>query len=163
MRIISKTIAWILFVIFLFIVTNLLIGSIKYKWLSNYSDFLNQKDRNTTVSQITIKDPVSIFSLFYWEYIPKEKNNNILKKEAENNITNQKVQEDFQWDENTELNVYDPDFADDFNDFFSKTHISEEISNSLNEEWAFVIPENSEQDNLDTKTVWQQLLEKFSQ
>ena len=69
--------------------------------------------------------------------------------------------------------VYDPDFEDDFNAFFGKTHISKKKSDLTNEEgWAFVVPETSEQDNLNqtnskqdnanTKTVWQQLLEKFS-
>lgn len=172
MKIISKIIAWILSIVFLFIIVNLAIWIVKYEWLANYSDFLNQKDRDTTVSQITIQDPMSIFSLFYWEYTPKEKNIDIPQENLEDNITDQESQETLQWDEETGLNVYDPDFEDDFNDFFGTTHTPEESSDSIEEEWAFVVPETSEQDNLDqsnseqdnvnTKTVWQQLLEKFS-
>lgn len=173
MKIISKIIAWILSIIFVFIALNLIVWLIKYGGISNYSDFLNKKDRNTTISQISIKDPKSIFSLFYWEYTPKEKNIDVLQENLEDKIIDQELQEDSQVDEEAKLNVYDPDFEDDFNAFFGKTHISKKKSDLTNEEgWAFVVPETSEQDNLNqtnskqdnanTKTVWQQLLEKFS-
>jgi hypothetical protein len=173
MKIVSKIITWILSIIFLFIIINLAIGVVKYEWLANYSDFLNQKERNTVVSQISIKDPISIFSLFYWEYSPREKNIDVLQENLEDKIIDQELQEDSQVDEEAKLNVYDPDFEDDFNAFFGKTHISKKKSDLTNEEgWAFVVPETSEQDNLNqtnskqdnanTKTVWQQLLEKFS-
>lgn len=79
MKIISKIIAWILSIIFVFIALNLIVWLIKYGGISNYSDFLNKKDRNTTISQISIKDPKSIFSLFYWEYTPKDKKYRIFR------------------------------------------------------------------------------------
>ena len=173
MKIVSKIITWILSIIFLFIIINLAIGVVKYEWLANYSDFLNQKERNTVVSQISIKDPISIFSLFHWEYTPREKNIDVRQENLEDKIIDQELQKDSQVDEEAKLNVYDPDFEDDFNAFFGKTHISKKKSDLINEEgWAFVVPETSEQDNLNqtnskqdnanTKTVWQQLLEKFS-
>ena len=111
--------------------------------------------------------------MFYWEYTPREKNIDVLQENLEDKIIDQELQEDSQVDEEAKLNVYDPDFEDDFNAFFGKTHISKKKSDLTNEEgWAFVVPETSEQDNLNqtnskqdnanTKTVWQQLLEKFS-
>ncbi|HOG15503.1 MAG TPA: hypothetical protein PK674_02845 [Candidatus Absconditabacterales bacterium] len=173
MKIVSKIITWILSIIFLFIIINLAIGVVKYEGLANYSDFLNQKERNTVVSQISIKDPISIFSLFYGEYTPREKNIDVRQENLEDKIIDQELQKDSQVDEEAKLNVYDPDFEDDFNAFFGKTHISKKKSDLINEEGgAFVVPETSEQDNLNqtnskqdnanTKTVGQQLLEKFS-
>lgn len=112
MKIISKIIAWILSIIFVFIALNLIVWLIKYGGISNYSDFLNKKDRNTTISQISIKDPKSIFSLFYWEYTPKDKNTESLEQD----FTNQQAEEDIPTDEEIDT-VNETNFIDDFDEF----------------------------------------------
>jgi len=159
MKIISKIIAWILSIIFVFIALNLIVWLIKYGGISNYSDFLNKKDRNTTISQISIKDPKSIFSLFYWEYTPKDKNTESLEQD----FTNQQAEEDIPTDEEIDT-VNETNFIDDFDEFFGSTDLQKDSQESYDDtEWAFIAKDSPSQPNTEVKTVWQQLLDKFNQ
>ena len=160
MKIISKIIVWILSIIFLFVVINLSAGLFKYKSIANYTEFLNQKDRQSTVAQIDITNPMSIFSIFYGEYIPVPKNDKADQKDKSNLIQT--------WDlsaqEEDWLNVYDPSFEDEFNEFFGTTHTWDQSQNPEYEEAWFVSPQEVPDQNTQTgKTVWQELLDKFNQ
>ena len=160
MKIISKVIVWILSIIFLFVVVNLGIGLFKYKSIANYAEFLNQKNWNDTVAQIDITNPASIFSMFYGEYIPLPKDVKLDDKDSLDLIQDG----DLETQEEEWLNVYDPEFQDDFNEFFGTTHTWSQSQKPEYEEAWFVVPQEAPDQNTQAeKTAWQELLERFSQ
>lgn len=160
MKIISKIIVWILSIIFLFVVVNLGIGLFKYKSISNYANFLNQKDRHSSISQIDITNPMSILSLFYGEYTPLPKNIDL----DENSDLDLIEDWDLDVQQKDWLNVYDPEFEDDFNEFFGTTHTWNQKEKPQDEEVWFVAPQEAPDQNTQAeKTAWQELLERFSQ
>ncbi len=160
MKIISKVIVWILSIIFLFVVVNLGIGLFKYKSISNYTEFLNQKDRHGAVAQIDITKPMSIFNIFYGEYIPVPKDDN----SDEQDLSDLVQDWDMEIQEEDWLNVYDPSFQDEFNEFFGTTHTWNQSQKPEYEEAWFVSSQEAPDQKTQTgKTVWQELLERFSQ
>ena len=122
MKIISRIICWIFVAILLFIIVNLINWAILYWWTKNYSEILNNKDRDESIAQISILKPKTWISIFYASQV--EKNDDI-----------ENVMEEFVWDielyENMDIeswdvieekesnhNPYDPDYEDEFNSFF---------------------------------------------
>jgi hypothetical protein len=127
---------------------------------------LNDKDWSQTISQITIKNPTAIFSIFsvnsddMWQ---EAEIINIKKSvESEINIetwTNQNILNTWE-----NLDPYDPEFEDEFNSFFwwEETEIE-------NNTWE-VIDENLENtedlentENLEKHKVWEALIKKFNE
>lgn len=150
MKIISKFLVWLLSALLLFIIINLWIGLVKYKSLSNYSIFLNQKDWSTVISQINIKNPSTIFHIFYWETIniPKQ----ILSWEVEKDI---EIQEESPSNDNN-INPYDPEFQDEFNNFFGTTQTWQQNNIKDNNEPGFISDLSVSNTDADTeKTVGQ--------
>lgn len=121
MKIISKIICGIFVVIILFILVNLINWTVWYWWTKNYAEILNNKDRNESVSQISILKPKTWISIFY-------------DSQVEENVDLEGIVDDFNleedmgvefesWDveeEEKEVNhnPYDPDYEDEFNSFF---------------------------------------------
>jgi len=160
MKIASKIIVWIVSIALFFVLVNLGIGLFKHKSISNYADFLNQKDWQSAISQIDIKNPSSIFSIFYGDSVSIKKDTN--KDLADTEIIAETKDEISLEDEsNNSMDHYDPEFQDEFNEFFGTTQLEE------NEEFPWFIDPNAtlleEESDESQETVSQQLIEKFSQ
>lgn len=161
MKIISKILVWLLGIIFLFILVNIAFGIYRYKWIKNYSEILNQKDRQSTISTISIKNPISILDIFYsqiqastWE------NNNILQ---DTGIVLEEVEEVEAETWNNEIDPYDPEFEEDFNSFFGGTETDSKIKDLPEEKPWFVNPKVDVEVEDSTRSVGQQLFDKFNQ
>jgi len=113
MKIFFKVIYRLLCLFLCFIIVNLIIWTIKYWWVSNYSNILNEKDWQSSVSEISILKPQSWFSIFYSDEIEQNIDNPVQIIESEEIIE----------DEPKEYsnNPYDPDYEDEFNSFFGGT------------------------------------------
>ena len=118
MKVVSKIICGIFVVIILFILVNLINWVVWYWWTKNYVEILNNKDRNESISQISISKPKTRISIFY---------------DSQENIDIESIVEDVNVEENTgdevaswgveeekeiNHNPYDPDYEDEFNSFF---------------------------------------------
>ncbi len=167
MKIFSKIIMRILVILLLFVFVNLVIGFTKHKSLADYTKFLNERDRNYSVSQISIKNPISILSLFYGEISNQDLSWNVLDMEGEN------LDEDIALDWNilpddglTTIDPYDPEFEDDFNEFFGKTKIEWSTGDESYENPWFVAPDEGfivGDADWDEPSVAQQLLDRINQ
>jgi hypothetical protein len=120
----------ILWALILIIIYFLLIWIIKNWWIVNYFHYLNARDWEVVASQINILEPHTLTDIFYssdyisWAMVPEW---NILGWEnlTWNIINSWNVLED------TWINVFDPQFQDDFNN---------NLENSLSwaiETWSF--------------------------
>lgn len=161
MKIASKVVFWFLTAIFAFIIINLTIGLIKYKSLNNYIDHLDQKDWSKTVSQISISNPKSILNIFYWDLdFSKQAEQTEQILDTLDLIDDKEILETW----NNEFDPYDPDFQDEFNSFFGGQDSSTENINT-DVEAGFIVDPDEElvTDSQWSKTVGQELLEKFSQ
>lgn len=132
-------------------------------WVNNYMQLLNDKDWSETISQVTITDPVSIFSIFSVSSGTILLENNV-EDNIETNIdveTTETIIVDVETWNNQEitntweaLDPYDPEFEEDFNSFFwwETTETWELFTGSLEEE-----KETTEH------TVWEALIKKFNE
>ena len=117
MKIISKIVVWILSLVLVFIFANLLIWSFKTKWINNYAQLLSDKEWSETISQVTIANPISIFSIFSvssWAILPED-NNIVSEMEDETENKPEIIIEINTWENQ---DPYDPEFEDEFNSFF---------------------------------------------
>lgn len=160
MKKICKIICRVLWIFICFILVNLVIWTIVYWWTKKYSEVLNQKDWQYSISEISILKPKTRFSIFYknWQNdIEKKIEDNILDEldtESSSDVENF-LNEFLSWNsENIEEatvnhNPYDPDYEDEFNSFFwwsseenSEIIPVEEIENL--EPAGFVVDESTE-------------------
>lgn len=124
-----KVICRILWIFIWFILVNLIIWTIRYWWTKVYSQILNQKDRQESMSEFSILRPKTRVAIFY------ENSQEDTEKKVEENLLNEldteasaEVDDIFSellsWDvevveeETVNHNPYDPDYEDDFNSFF---------------------------------------------
>ncbi len=175
MRIISKIIVWILSLILIFIVANLSIWSFHMKSVSGYMQQLNEKDWSAAISQVTVTNPASIFSIFYVgsEDILLDNNTEINIENTTNIIESETevVQEIINTWDNADvetwksLDPYDPEFEDDFNSFFGW----EEESGLDNNTWELLEVnekiwfDTSGDVNEEEHTVAEELIKKFNE
>ena len=164
MKIMPKIIVWMLSLIAVFIVANLVIWCFQYKWINNYIQILENKNWSSTIEQININDPISIFSMFYEEgYINISDTTdltqtwNILSEDDIVDIQNTT------WDiveENT-IDPYDPEFEDDFNSFFDGE------SSGIDQETGITIEDDIILEEIDTgvehNSVAEELIKKFNE
>lgn len=119
MRTVSKIICWIFLAIALFIIVNIVIWSIQYWWTKNYSEYLNNKNRNESIAQVYILKPKTWLSMFYEidSINIKRKNNedDSIKNIDSSDILSGDVETE---EKEVNHNPYDPDYEDEFNSFF---------------------------------------------
>ena len=145
---------FVLTALIVFIVVNLIIWCIKYGWMSNYAQLLNNKDWSMSISQLSIQNPVSIFYdnnwTQTWDILPE------IDLEDETDIEN--IQEEISQD----IDPYDPEFEDEFNSFFGweETQDALDINEDIEEEY-----NNIEDDLLEdnSHSVAQRLIQKFNE
>ena len=155
-----KVICRILWIIICFILVNLIIWTIKYWWTKAYSQILNEKDWQESMSEFSILRPKTRVSMFYkdsQEDTEKQVEENLLNEldneasEQVDDIFNEILSGDVEVEEgeNTNHNPYDPDYEDEFNSFFWNTSEStpevisvEEIENL--EPAGFVVDDSTE-------------------
>lgn len=127
-----KVICLILWIIICFILVNLLIWTIKYWWTKAYSQILNEKNWQESMSEFSILRPKTRVAIFYkdsQEDTQKQVEENLLNEldneasEQVDDIFNEILSGDVEVDEeeNTNRNPYDPDYEDEFNSFFWNT------------------------------------------
>lgn len=127
-----KVICWILWVIICFILVNLIIWTIKYWWTKAYSQILNEKNWQESVSEFSILRPRTRVAMFYknpQENTEKQVEENLLNEldneasEQVDDIFNEILSGDAEVneEESTNHNPYDPDYEDEFNSFFWNT------------------------------------------
>ena len=130
-----KVICRILWVIICFILINLIIWTIKYWGTKAYSQILNEKNWQESVSEFSILRPRTRVAMFYknpQENTEKQVEENLLNEldneasEQVDNIFNEILSGDAEVneEESTNHNPYDPDYEDEFNSFF--WNVSEE-------------------------------------
>ena len=155
-----KVICRILWIIICFILVNLIIWTIKYWWTKAYSQILNEKDWQESMSEFSILRPRTRVAIFYkdsQEDTGKQVEENLLNEldneasEQVDDIFNEILSGDVEVEEgeNTNHNPYDPDYEDEFNSFFWNTSEStpevisvEEIENL--EPAGFVVDDSTE-------------------
>lgn len=126
-----KVICWILWIFMWFIVVNLIIWTIIYWWTQNYSEILNQKDWQQSISEISLLKPKTRVAIFYKDsqestekWVEESLLNEMDTKDASDvdAILNEFLSGDYDDIDDTEntvnRNPYDPDYEDDFNSFF---------------------------------------------
>ena len=156
----SRVICWIFWIFMWFILVNLIIWTIKYWWTKNYSEILNNKDRDKSVAEFSILKPKTRVAMFYkdsQEDIDKIVEENLLNElDTEASAEVDDILNEFlSWDtevtdeETVNHNPYDPDYEDEFNSFFwwsseenSEVIPVEEIEDL--EPAGFVVDENTE-------------------
>ncbi len=165
MKIISKIVVWILSLIAIFMVANLVIWCFQYKWIGNYIQILENKDWSSTIAQVNINNPISIFSIFYEEgYIDIPDDASLTQTW---DILSENDTVDIQnttWDvvEENNIDPYDPEFEDDFNDFFDGE--SNEIEDIENNTGDTAKDDTVEQNDVDTgHTIAEELIQKFNE
>lgn len=159
MKTACKVICRILWVLICFILTNLVIWTIKYWWTKAYAQILNEKNWQECMSEFSILRPRTRVSIFYQD---SQKDT---EKQVENllndldNETSQQVDDIFNEilsgdskvseEENINHNPYDPDYEDEFNSFFWNSSedtpevISVEEIENLEPAW-FVVDDSTE-------------------
>lgn len=148
MKIISRLITLLLGIVFIFTIINLVYGCFKYDWITNYMEILNEKDWNTTISEVNILDPISILSLFNDDVVSLSGD----VEEIEEVDIIPEVEEVSTWD--NEIDPYDPEFEDEFNSFFwDEEGIEEELTEDPSET---LVVDNE-------PSVGEQLVEKFNE
>ncbi|HRX64190.1 MAG TPA: hypothetical protein P5060_03750 [Candidatus Absconditabacterales bacterium] len=151
MKIISKTIAWILSIVLAFVAINLLIGVFKYKGIQSYAQYLDQKDWNQTISDLNIKNIPSILHIFYDKNI-------VLSEETQNsNNTGDNQQLTGDTDSNTGIQAYDPAFEDEFNSFFGGDSEIEVVDEEIEDSAV------SDTETGDLHPIAEQLIQKFNE
>lgn len=131
MKKICKVICRILWIFMCFVLVNLVIWTIIYWWTKNYSEILNQKDWQQSLSEISLLKPKTRVAMFYKdsrENLEKTVEESLLNEADNRNISDvDRILEEFLSGdyENTEEiedtvnhNPYDPDYEDEFNSFF---------------------------------------------
>lgn len=129
MKKICKVICRILWIFMWFILVNLIIWTIKYWWTKTYSQILNQKDWQESMSEFSIFRPKTRVAIFYkdlQEDTQKQIEEKLLNElddetsEQVDDIFNEILSGDAETneEENTNHNPYDPDYEDEFNSFF---------------------------------------------
>ncbi len=161
MKTISKIIVWILSVLLLFILVNLIIWAYKNKWVNNYIQVLNEKDRTETMSQVNIMNPVSILSIFYTWSINLSWNIDIIEVE-----TGSLDDETLGVKRVNDIEPYDQDFEDEFNSFFGDEETSDTEIENLDLDNTDNLKEEidiAEDNTGDTHLVWEELIQKFNE
>lgn len=119
MKVISKIICGIFVALILFILVNLINWAIQYWWTKNYSEILNNKDWDESVSQISILKPKTWISIFYeWQVLDGDVDTISEFIDLEQGVDIES------WDaveKEVNHNPYDPDYEDEFNSFFWNT------------------------------------------
>ena len=64
LKTILKTIMYLLFLVVLFVCVNLVVGCVKYWWISDYVNVLNEKKWNETIGELSL-NPITWFAIFY--------------------------------------------------------------------------------------------------
>lgn len=162
MKKVCKVLCRILWIFMWFILINLIIWTIIYWWTKNYSEILNQKDWQQSLSEFSLLKPKTRVAMFYKD--SQEKIEQWVEKSLLNEADIQNISDvdrileeflsgDFEDTEGTEdtmnHNPYDPDYEDEFNSFFwgssddSPTIIPVQEIEDL-EPAGFVVDENSE-------------------
>lgn len=155
MKVISKIIVWILSLMFVFILVNIGFGIYKYNWVSNYSEILNQQDWKSTISDMVITNPISILNIFYPDTDLSTWENNDAPQDT--GMINDVILET--WD--NEIDPYDPEFEEDFNNFFGTDDTDSQVVEESEEEPWFINPNAEVERN--APSVGQQLIDKFNQ
>ncbi len=139
MKLVSKIICWILWILICFILINLLIWSVKYWWIQKYSTVLNNTNRQESISEISLFKPKTWVSVFYKtaqdetmiideftqieDSLPNE--NSVQKTSNVDSVLNEYLSWDTPRDSiqqsQPNRNPYDPDYEDEFNSFFGTT------------------------------------------
>ena len=143
-----------------FILVNLIIWAIKYWGTKTYSEILNQKDWQQSVTEFSILKPKTRFAMFYKD--SQEDTDKIVEEDLLNELDTEAsaevddiLNEFLSWDaevtdeETVNHNPYDPDYEDEFNSFFWEA--SEENTELISveeiedlEPAGFVVDENTE-------------------
>lgn len=127
-----KVICRILWVLICFILVNLTIWTIKYWWTKAYSQILNEKNWQESMSEFSILRPRTRVSMFYkdsQEDTEKQIEEKLLNElddetsEQVDDIFNEILSGDVEIseEEKSNRNPYDPDYEDEFNSFFWNT------------------------------------------
>lgn len=123
-----KNILWALIIVIIYF---LLIWMIKNWWIVNYFHYLNARDWEVISSQLNILEPHTLTNIFYsvdfisWAMIPEW---HILE---ENTLT-WVLSDSWSILEDTWINVYDPEFQNDFNN-----SLDQQFSWDLQWSWSF--------------------------
>lgn len=125
---------------------------------------LNEKDWDTSIWQVSISDPISIFWLFNTDTTNNENSN--LEQDQKTIPDSTKNEEEIEkidtQDTNTgsnEMDPYDPEFEDEFNSFFW----GDEDDQEGNKDDTMIDSSNDTITWDKTTSVWQQLVEKFNE
>ena len=123
---------------------------------------LENRDWSSTMAQVNINNPTSIFSIFYEEgYIYTSDNDSLTQTWEMLPVKDIIEIQSITWDEAEENNIdpYDPEFEDDFNDFFGG-----ENSDTDQETWDTALEDIVEQNDIDTgHTIAEELIQKFNE
>jgi hypothetical protein len=109
---IFKTILWL---IFAFIILLLLYWLLKFDWSSKqYISFLNGRNWSVEVQKVNLAKPVSLFDIFLQ---PKKE---VISTWNQNTLIDSQTGIVWSLDTNLswDLDVYDPNFQEDFNEYF---------------------------------------------
>ncbi|HKL43726.1 MAG TPA: hypothetical protein VJ892_00425 [Candidatus Absconditabacterales bacterium] len=164
MKIISKILTRIFLIAFVFLVVNLAYGCFKYDGVKNYMQILNEKDWDTSIGEISISDPISIFSLFSSD--SKNEENVYLEVNQEKTSDSANLEEEMEQSEistgSNDMDPYDPEFEDEFNSFFGSDESGENLDQTQNKEND--LGSGSFEDlEEDKSSVGEQLVEKFNE
>lgn len=121
---IAKWILSVLVVLISFILINLIIWAFKYGWVSRYTTLLDHKNWSTSISQMSISNPVAIFYDNTW--ISNDKNlsqdkdstSKETQKEDGQKTDTKNTVENTKEDKDSDIDPYDPEFENEFNSFF---------------------------------------------
>ncbi|MCF7835402.1 hypothetical protein K9M48_05170 [Candidatus Gracilibacteria bacterium] len=122
---IIKNLLWTLFIVIIYF---LLIGTIKTGGFENYFFYQNSRDWRDISAQISILEPASLSNIFYSDSDIYE----ILKdyvKWNQDNLTGNLVDSGSVDQTNEDLvNVYDPEFEEEFNEGFDNVYTGEDLT-----------------------------------
>ncbi len=149
--VISKIFWYFLWFVIIWTLALLVVGFIKYSWsVWDYLKYLDNKEWDSVMEEVHFWDPSSITTLF-WEEVkieePLEQFSGSVIQPFEENIVAEELDITgitLTWVE--ELDVYDPEFKKEFEDFFvwSKSGKNQESwldwTSSNSENYGFVTP-----------------------
>lgn len=169
---VAKSIISVLVVLISFILINLIVWAFKYGWISRYAALLDNKDWSTSISQMSISNPVAMFyddsRLLENEVEVLMQDKDIIKKEETQEALEENTEKNID-KEDTSIDPYDPEFEDEFNSFFGWENSElnsikdEELYNNLNDEASN--NHNASEDNASTQdhSTIKRLIQKFNE
>lgn len=106
----------------------MLIGTIKTWWFENYFFYQNSRDWRDISAQISILEPASLSNIFYSDSDIYEILKDYVKWNQDNLTWN--LVDSWSVDQTNEdlVNVYDPEFEEEFNEWFDNVYTWEDLT-----------------------------------